>query len=129
MNLERFRFTSRLMVDGLRSRISAIFLKLSPSAKSCCRYFRSSGVKCVYDSMSTSVLCWLVATFYTPVFTLSFFFGRCCTSYCNLSSSLLTQGRAYASGIYSEKTGKTYDAFIVLEDDGARSSYKLDFTK
>lgn len=44
-------------------------------------------------------------------------------------SSLLTQGRAYASGIYSEKTGKTYDAFIVLEDDGVRSSYKLDFTK
>ena len=44
-------------------------------------------------------------------------------------SSLLTEGRAYASGIYSEKTGKTYDAFIVLEDDGARSSYKLDFTK
>ena len=46
-----------------------------------------------------------------------------------MTSSLLTQGRAYASGIYSEKTGKTYDAFIVLEDDGARSSYKLDFTK
>ena len=44
-------------------------------------------------------------------------------------SSLLTEGRAYASGVYSEKTGKTYDAFIVLEDDGARSSYKLDFTK
>ena len=46
-----------------------------------------------------------------------------------MASSLLTQGRAYASGIYSEKTGKTYNAFIVLEDDGARSSYKLDFTK
>ena len=46
-----------------------------------------------------------------------------------MASSLLTQGRSYASGIYSEKTGKTYDAFIVLEDDGARSSYKLDFTK
>ena len=46
-----------------------------------------------------------------------------------MASSLLTQGRAYASGIYSEKTGKTYDAFIMLEDDGARSSYKLDFTK
>lgn len=44
-------------------------------------------------------------------------------------SSLLTEGRAYASGVYSEKTGKTYDAFILLEDDGARSSYKLDFTK
>ena len=46
-----------------------------------------------------------------------------------MASSLLAQGRAYASGVYSEKTGKTYDAFIVLEDDGARSSYKLDFTK
>lgn len=46
-----------------------------------------------------------------------------------MASSLLTQGRAYASGVYSEKTGKTYDAFILLEDDGARSSYKLDFTK
>ena len=46
-----------------------------------------------------------------------------------MASSLLTQGRAYASGVYSEKTGKTYDAFIVLEDDGARSSYKLDFMK
>jgi DNA topoisomerase-3 len=46
-----------------------------------------------------------------------------------MASSLLAQGRAYASGIYSEKTGKTYDAFIVLEDDGARSSYKLDFMK
>ena len=46
-----------------------------------------------------------------------------------MASSLLAQGRAYASGVYSEKTGKTYDAFILLEDDGARSSYKLDFTK
>lgn len=44
-------------------------------------------------------------------------------------SSLLKDGRTYASGIYSEKTGKTYDAFILLEDDGSRSSYKLDFTK
>ena len=46
-----------------------------------------------------------------------------------MASSLLKDGRSYASGIYSEKTGKTYDAFIVLEDDGSRSSYKLDFTK
>lgn len=46
-----------------------------------------------------------------------------------MASSLLKDGRTYASGIYSEKTGKTYDAFIVLEDDGSRSSYKLDFTK
>lgn len=46
-----------------------------------------------------------------------------------MASSLLNDGRAYASGIYSEKTGKTYNAFIVLEDDGTRSSYKLDFAK
>lgn len=44
-------------------------------------------------------------------------------------SALLTDRRTYASGIYSEKTGKNYDAYIILEDDGARSSYKLDFTK
>jgi DNA topoisomerase-3 len=46
-----------------------------------------------------------------------------------MASSLLTDRRTYASGIYSEKTGKNYDAYIVLEDDGIRSSYKLDFTK
>lgn len=44
-----------------------------------------------------------------------------------MASSLLTDGRTYASGIYSEKTGKTYDAFIVLEDDGTKSSYRLEF--
>ena len=46
-----------------------------------------------------------------------------------MASSLLADGRTYASGIYSEKTGKTYDAFIVLEDDGTRSSYRLEFGK
>ena len=46
-----------------------------------------------------------------------------------MATSLLKDGRTYASGIYSEKTGKNYDAFIVLEDDGTRSTYKLDFTK
>lgn len=46
-----------------------------------------------------------------------------------MASSLLKDGRTYASGIYSEKTGKTYDAFIVLEDDGAKSSYRLEFGK
>ena len=44
-------------------------------------------------------------------------------------TALLKDGRAHVTGLYSDKTGKTYDAFIVLEDDGARSSYKLDFTK
>ena len=46
-----------------------------------------------------------------------------------MASSLLKDGRTYASGIYSEKTGKTYDAFIVLEDDGTKSSYRLEFGK
>ena len=46
-----------------------------------------------------------------------------------MASSLLADGRTYASGIYSEKTGKTYDAFIILEDDGTKSSYRLEFGK
>ena len=46
-----------------------------------------------------------------------------------MASSLLKDGRTYASGIFSEKTGKTYDAFIVLEDDGTKSRYRLEFGK
>lgn len=34
---------------------------------------------------------------------------------------------AYISGIYSEKTGKTYDAFLTLRDDGARTSFGIEF--
>ena len=30
-------------------------------------------------------------------------------------------------GCYSEKTGKTYDAVVLLEDDGQRAGYKLVF--
>lgn len=43
-------------------------------------------------------------------------------------TSLLKDGRTFASGHYSEKTGKSYDAYIMLEDDGSRTSYKLDFS-
>ena len=39
-----------------------------------------------------------------------------------LAETLLKDGKTYASGIFSEKTGKTYDAYIVLEDDGQRSA-------
>ncbi len=46
-----------------------------------------------------------------------------------MAAALLKDGRTYASGLYSEKTGKTYDAYITMEDDGARTVYKLDFTK
>ncbi len=31
------------------------------------------------------------------------------------------------TGCYSEKTGKIYDATVVLEDDGAKANYKLVF--
>ncbi len=30
-------------------------------------------------------------------------------------------------GCYSERTGKTYDAVIVLEDDGAKTNYTMEF--
>lgn len=46
-----------------------------------------------------------------------------------MTEALLKDGRTYVSGIFSEKTGKTYDAYIVLEDDGQRSAYKLEFSK
>ena len=44
-------------------------------------------------------------------------------------SARLKDGRSFASGIYSENTGKSYDAYIVLEDDGARSLYRLEFDR
>ena len=46
-----------------------------------------------------------------------------------MAEALLKDGKTYASGIFSEKTGKTYDAYIALEDDGQRSAYKLEFSK
>ncbi|MCD8099402.1 MAG: DNA topoisomerase 3 [Oscillospiraceae bacterium] len=42
-------------------------------------------------------------------------------------SSLLRERRTFVSGIYSEKTGKTYDAFLTLTDDGARTSFGIAF--
>ncbi len=42
-------------------------------------------------------------------------------------SSLLKDGRTYVCGIWSERTGKTYNAFICLNDDGSRVGYKLEF--
>lgn len=42
---------------------------------------------------------------------------------------LLKDGRAYVSGIYSEKTGKKYDAYIVMTDDGTKTTFSLDFSK
>lgn len=44
-------------------------------------------------------------------------------------SELLKSGRYPVKGIYSEKTGKSYDATITLTDDGAKTVYALDFGK
>ena len=42
---------------------------------------------------------------------------------------LLKDGKTFVSGMYSEKTGKTYSAFIVLTDDRQKSSYFLEFDR
>uniref|UniRef100_N2ACU6 DNA topoisomerase n=1 Tax=Eubacterium plexicaudatum ASF492 TaxID=1235802 RepID=N2ACU6_9FIRM len=45
-----------------------------------------------------------------------------------LASALLKDGRAKLPGCYSEKTGKTYDAVVVLADDGGQYvNFKLEF--
>ena len=44
-----------------------------------------------------------------------------------VAAALLNKGRVKLTGCFSEKTGKTYDATVVLEDDGARANYKLVF--
>ena len=47
-----------------------------------------------------------------------------------LVSALLKDGRCVATGLYSEKTGKTYDAVIVMEDTGDKFvNFKLEFGK
>lgn len=46
-----------------------------------------------------------------------------------MAEKLLKDGRAYVSGIYSEKTGKKYDAFIVMDDNGEKTTFNLDFGK
>ena len=44
-----------------------------------------------------------------------------------LASELLKHGRAEVAGMYSERTGKTFDAVLVLADNGERVLYQLDF--
>ena len=48
-------------------------------------------------------------------------------AYQALVTALLKDGRARITGCYSEKTGKTYDATVVLEDDGRYANFKLEF--
>ena len=44
-------------------------------------------------------------------------------------TALIKDGRAHVSGLYSEKSGKTYDATVVLEDDGKYANFKLEFDR
>lgn len=44
-------------------------------------------------------------------------------------TALLKDGRARLTGCYSEKTGKTYDATVVLEDDEQYVSFRLEFDR
>ena len=44
-------------------------------------------------------------------------------------AALLKSGRARVTGLYSEKSGKTYDATVVLEDTGQYVNFKLDFDR
>jgi len=45
----------------------------------------------------------------------------------SVAAALLKDGRVRLKGCWSEKTGKTYDATVVLEDDGEWANYKLVF--
>ena len=42
---------------------------------------------------------------------------------------LLKSGRVFVNGLYSEKTGKIYDAWVVLDDNGEFVRYRLEFER
>lgn len=42
---------------------------------------------------------------------------------------LLKNGRVFVNGLYSEKTGKTYDAWVVLDDNGEFVRYRIEFER
>ena len=44
-----------------------------------------------------------------------------------IASALLEDGRAFLKDCYSPKTGATYDATVILMDDGQRTNFRLDF--
>ena len=44
-----------------------------------------------------------------------------------VAAALLKDGRVKLTGCYSEKTGNTYDATVVMEDTGEKTNFKLVF--
>ena len=46
-----------------------------------------------------------------------------------VAAALIKDGKVKLTGCWSEKTGRTYDATVVLDDDGQRVNYVLEFEK
>ena len=45
----------------------------------------------------------------------------------SVAAALLKDGRTQLSGCYSERSGKTYDAVVVMNDDGQQVNFSLEF--
>lgn len=56
-----------------------------------------------------------------------FLTGKKITLTKKLVAELLKNGRAFVKGIWSEKTGRTFDATLTLTDDGKLTRYGFDF--
>ena len=57
-----------------------------------------------------------------------FFSGKKKSITKSVAAALLKEGRVSMSGLYSEKTGKTYDAVVILDDTGDKYvNFKLEF--
>ena len=57
-----------------------------------------------------------------------FFSGKKKSITKSVAAALLKEGRVSMSGLYSEKTGKTYDAVVILDDTGEKYvNFKLEF--
>ena len=46
-----------------------------------------------------------------------------------VAAALIEDGRVKLTNCWSEKTGKTYDATVLLDDDGQRVNFRLEFEK
>ena len=45
------------------------------------------------------------------------------------AAGLLKDGRVFMKGLYSEKTGKNYTAWVVLDDNGEFVRYRVEFDR
>ena len=46
----------------------------------------------------------------------------------SVAAALLKDGRTQLSGCYSERSGKTYDAVVVMNDNGQQVNFSLEFS-